>query len=515
MGGDRTYEQGGRMRHARILAAVAAAVFGTIVAIGGAGAPVAPKKPAAPANPAATPTMTAATGPPVEPGPMRTPDLVEVVTLDPTIRLDIRYATTNNFTGRAVYKEPRAFLQRPAAEALVRVNRALRDKGYGLTIFDGYRPWAVTRLFWDITPDDQKIFVADPALGSKHNRGCAVDLTLHALADPRQVAMPSAYDESSPRAYATYDGGATGERERRDLLRAAMEREGFFVYPYEWWHFDYKDWREYPVLDLAFDALPPTGPAPAPAAASAASVDLAHARIVDLTWPFDAQTLYWPTSPSAFELKRLSFGPTAAGYFYSANTFCAPEHGGTHLDAPIHFSEKGRTSDQVPLGQLIAPAVVIDVRARTSLNPDYRLTAADLRDWEAVVKPIPKGAIVLLLTGWGERWPDRKRYFGDDTPGDATHLHFPSYGREAAEILVNERGVAAIGVDTASIDYGQSKLFESHRILMGQDIPAFENVANLDRLPPKVEMVIALPMKIRGGSGGPLRIIAFVDRARN
>lgn len=496
------------MRHARILVAVTAAALGTIVAVGGAGAPVAPKKPAAPSKTAAPPTKTIATGPPVEPGPMRTPDLVEVATLDPTIRLDIRYATTNNFTGRAVYKEPRAFLQRPAAEALVRVNRALHDKGYGLTVFDGYRPWAVTRLFWDITPDDQKIFVADPALGSKHNRGCAVDLTLHSLADLREVAMPSAYDEPSPRAYATYDGGATGERERRDLLRAAMEREGFFVYPYEWWHFDYKDWREYPVLDVAFDALPPAGRASA--AASAAGVDLAHARIVDLTWPFDAQTLYWPTSPSAFELKRISNGPTAAGYFYSANTFCAPEHGGTHLDAPIHFSEKGRTSDQVPLEQLIAPAVVIDVRSRTSLNPDYRLTASDLRDWEASVRPIPKGAIVLLRTGWGERWPDRKRYFGDDTPGDASHLHFPSYGREAAEILVNERGVAAIGVDTASIDYGPSQDFIVHQVAMKANVPGLENVAHLEELPETGAWVAALPMKIAGGSGGPLRIVAFI-----
>jgi D-alanyl-D-alanine dipeptidase/kynurenine formamidase len=501
------------MRHARVTAAVAVAI-GTLcaVALGAAtiGGALAVAGSAAPA----APSKTKATGPPVETGPMRAPDLVEVITIDPSIRLDIRYATAKNFTGRPVYREARAFLQRPAAEALARVSRALADKGYGLTIFDGYRPWSVTKTFWDITPDDQKIFVADPAEGSKHNRGCAVDLTLHALADGREVAMPSEYDETSPRAYATYDGGAADARQRRDLLRAAMEREGFFVYPYEWWHFDYKDWREYPVLDLAFDALPPSGAPtavkPAPGAAAAAGLDLSRARLVDLTWPFDASTLYWPTSPSGFELKSLSHGPTAGGWFYSANTFCAPEHGGTHLDAPIHFSEKGRTTDQVPLEQLIGPAVVIDVRARTAADPDYRLTAGDLRDWEAAHGTIPKGAIVLLRTGWGDRWPDRRRYLGDATPGDASHLHFPSYGREAAEILVGARGVAAIGVDTASIDYGASQDFIVHQVAMRANVPGLENVAHLEALPETGAFVAALPMKIAGGSGGPARIVAFI-----
>jgi zinc D-Ala-D-Ala dipeptidase len=316
------------MRQVRIPAAVAVAfVAFCAVAIGGA-LPAAGRAgtatPAATRSPAA-PTKTKATGPPVETGPMRAPDLVEVIAIDPAIRLDVRYATAKNFTGRPVYREARAFLQRPAAEALARVDRALAEQGYGLTIFDGYRPWSVTRIFWDITPDDQKVFVADPALGSKHNRGCAVDLTLHALADGREVAMPSEYDESSPRAYATYDGGEASARERRDLLRAAMEREGFFVYPYEWWHFDYKDWREYPVLDLAFDALPPAAPAGAsrlvvstPGAtaapgAEANGFDLSRARLVDLTWQFDASTLYWPTSPSGFELKELTHGPAAGG----------------------------------------------------------------------------------------------------------------------------------------------------------------------------------------------------------
>ncbi len=193
--------------------------------------------------------------PPVEAGPFRTPDLVELQTLDATLRLDIRYATANNFAGRAVYPEARAFLQRPAAEALVRVHRALATAGYGLLIFDGYRPWRVTKLFWDITPPARREFVANPARGSKHNRGCAVDLSLYYLATGGEVAMPSDYDEMSPRAYPTYDGSTAQARARRDLLRAAMEHEGFTVEANEWWHFNYKDWTAYPILDIPFSAL--------------------------------------------------------------------------------------------------------------------------------------------------------------------------------------------------------------------------------------------------------------------
>jgi len=288
--------------------------------------------------------------PPIEPGPFRPPDLVELTALDPTIRLDIRYARDDNFTGRAVYTEARAFLQRPAAEALVRVQRALRRDGYGLMVFDGYRPWSVTKIFWDITPADKKVYVADPAKGSRHNRGSAVDLTLFDLRTGREVPMPSAYDASDARAHATYDGGNTDERRARDLLIDAMTQAGFFVYPYEWWHFDWKDWREYPILDIPFAEIVRTAPAGAP--------DLATARIIDLTWAFGATTLYWPTSPTGFALESLHHGPTPGGYFYAANTFCAPEHGGTHLDAPIHFAEGKRTADQVPLDQLIAPAAL-------------------------------------------------------------------------------------------------------------------------------------------------------------
>jgi D-alanyl-D-alanine dipeptidase len=194
--------------------------------------------------------------PPRENGPFRQPELVELVALDPSIHLDIRYATADNFTGRPVYTQARAFLQRPAAEALVRANARLREAGFGVVVFDGYRPWRVTKLFWDITPADKKDFVADPRKGSRHNRGCAVDLSLYELATGREVAMPSAYDEMTERAHPEYAGGPAEARARRDLLRAAMEAEGFTVYDVEWWHYDYKDWKLYPILDLPFERVP-------------------------------------------------------------------------------------------------------------------------------------------------------------------------------------------------------------------------------------------------------------------
>ena len=197
----------------------------------------------------------AAAGPPKEAGTFREPELVELIKLDPTIKLDVRYATANNFTGRAVYTEARAFLQRPAAEALVRASRALMKKGYGLSVFDGYRPWSVTKLFWEVTPADKKQFVADPAKGSRHNRGCAVDLTLYDLKTGRQVSMPGEYDEMSERSHINYAGGTAEQRRLRDLLRAAMEAEGFAPYEPEWWHYDFKDWRLYPILDLSFSEL--------------------------------------------------------------------------------------------------------------------------------------------------------------------------------------------------------------------------------------------------------------------
>lgn len=241
-------------------------------------------------------------------------------------------------------------------------------------------------------------------------------------------------------------------------------------------------------------------------------VSLDTAELVDLSWSFDEHTLYWPTSPSAFELEQLAHGPTPGGWFYASNRFRTPEHGGTHLDAPIHFSEHGKTADQIPLRQLVAPVVVIDVADKAAANADYRLTAEDVRQWESSNGPIAAGTIVLLRTGWGKRWPNRKAYFGDDTPGATDKLHFPSYGEDAARLLVTDRRVAAIGVDTASIDYGQSKDFIVHQVANGADVPGFENLANLERLPPRGAWVVALPMKIAGGSGGPLRAIALVPR---
>jgi D-alanyl-D-alanine dipeptidase len=193
--------------------------------------------------------------PPIEQGPFLKPDLVELVTLDPTIKLDIRYATTNNFLGTPVYTQARAFLQRAAAESLIRANRELHASGYGLIIHDGYRPWFVTKIFWDATPNDQKIFVANPASGSMHNRGCAVDLSLYDLKTGREVEMPSGYDEMTERAYADYAGGTDEQRARRALLRQAMEKQGFAVIPKEWWHFDFKDWKQYPILNVKFEDL--------------------------------------------------------------------------------------------------------------------------------------------------------------------------------------------------------------------------------------------------------------------
>jgi D-alanyl-D-alanine dipeptidase len=193
--------------------------------------------------------------PPAPRGDERPSDLVEINTLDPTIHLDIRYATANNFLGEPVYTQARAFMQRPAAEALVRVNQALRPEGYGLLIHDGYRPWYVTRIFWDASSDADREYLADPAEGSKHNRGCAVDLTMYVLKTGKAVRMPSLYDEASPRAAPDYTGGTKQQRALRDLLRRTMEAEGFTVDAIEWWHFDYRDWNSYAVQNAPFEAL--------------------------------------------------------------------------------------------------------------------------------------------------------------------------------------------------------------------------------------------------------------------
>jgi D-alanyl-D-alanine dipeptidase len=200
-------------------------------------------------------SIALAASPPKEGGSFRKADLVELAPLDASIHLDIRYATSNDFLGTPVYSQARAFLQRPATEALLRVQRKLKPLGYGLLIHDAYRPWYVTKIFWDATPPEGKIFVADPAQGSRHNRGCAVDLTLYDLATGKPIEMPGTYDEMSPRSFPDYPGGTSLQRWHRDLLRRAMESEGFTVYEAEWWHFDYKDWKEYPILNVPFEKL--------------------------------------------------------------------------------------------------------------------------------------------------------------------------------------------------------------------------------------------------------------------
>ena len=193
--------------------------------------------------------------PPAENGEFLKSDLVELIKLDPSIRLDVRYATTNNLFGSVFYAQPRAFMQRPAAESLVRANRKLKPLGYGLLVHDAYRPWYVTKVFWDATPTDKKLFVADPSKGSRHNRGCAVDITLYDLKTKKPIEMVSTYDETTDRAYPNYPGGTSLQRWHRDLLRAALEAEGFTVYEAEWWHFDYKDWQKYPIQNIRFNQI--------------------------------------------------------------------------------------------------------------------------------------------------------------------------------------------------------------------------------------------------------------------
>jgi kynurenine formamidase len=233
------------------------------------------------------------------------------------------------------------------------------------------------------------------------------------------------------------------------------------------------------------------------------------ARVVDLTHPFDERTVFWPTSPSAFQRESLAHGMTPGGFFYSAGRFATPEHAGTHLDAPIHFAEGGQTADAIPVARLAGPAAVVDITDRAAGDPDTLLTVADLEAFEARHGRIAPGTLVLVRTGWAARWPDRARYLGDDTPGDASKLHFPGVSAEAARLLV-AREIGAVGIDTASIDHGPSRDFIAHQILSAANVPIFENVASLADLPARGALVVALPMKIAGGSGGPLRIVAFL-----
>ena len=244
-------------------------------------------------------------------------------------------------------------------------------------------------------------------------------------------------------------------------------------------------------------------------AAPAAALEIDGARLVDLTHPFDEQTVYWPTARH-FRLEPVAGGMTEGGWWYAANDFCAAEHGGTHLDAPIHFAAGRWTADEIPLDRLVGPAVVVDLTERAARDPDALLTRVDLERDEARHGRIPGGAIVLVRTGWDRWWDDPARYLGSAAPGDTAHLHFPGVGEDAAEWLTTARSIRSIGIDTASIDHGPSRDFRAHRALTNANVPIFENLAGLDALPPRGATFIGLPMKIRGGSGGPLRAVAVL-----
>jgi kynurenine formamidase len=235
--------------------------------------------------------------------------------------------------------------------------------------------------------------------------------------------------------------------------------------------------------------------------------DFPAGELIDLSYEFSDQTLYWTTT-DGFKKETVAEGKTDKGFYYSAYKFSAPEHGGTHLDSPIHFAEGRQTVDQIPLNQLIAPAVKIDVSPKASANRDYLITVEDITAWETANGKIPDGNIVLFQTGYGKFWGDRAKYMGAD--GD--QKHFPGLSAEAAKWLVENRKISAVGIDTASIDNGQSQTFDAHVALMSQNIPVFENVANLEQVPAKGARVFALPMKIKGGSGAPLRIVAFLPK---
>lgn len=235
-------------------------------------------------------------------------------------------------------------------------------------------------------------------------------------------------------------------------------------------------------------------------------------RWIDLSYDFSDKTLYWPTA-AGFKLDTSFDGITPGGFYYSAYSFSAAEHGGTHLDAPSHFAKGKWSTDQIPLENLTGEAVVIDVSENALKNPDYLISVQDIESWEKINNKIPENSILLFRTGYGSFYPDAKKYLGTDERGATAvpKLHFPGIDPDAAAWLVKNRKIKAIGLDVASVDYGQSKEFKTHQVLYGNNIVGFENVANLDKVPVKGAYIIALPMKIKGGSGGPLRIIAWIN----
>ena len=232
-------------------------------------------------------------------------------------------------------------------------------------------------------------------------------------------------------------------------------------------------------------------------------------RMIDLSYSFGDDTIYWPQN-KPFSWEKTAWGQTAGGYWYSSAIFSTSEHGGTHMDAPLHFGENRRAVDQIPVDELMAPAIVIDVRPACRANADYELTVDDIMTWEAAHGRIPDRAVVFMLTGWGGHWPNRRAYLGSTTPDDARTLHFPGFSAKAAEFLMQHRAVRGVGIDTASIDPGRSPDFPVHRIVNGANGYGLENVASLDRLPPVGATVLALPMKIKGGTGAPVRIVALL-----
>ena len=242
-------------------------------------------------------------------------------------------------------------------------------------------------------------------------------------------------------------------------------------------------------------------------AAPARAID--EKKLVDLTYSFSEETQHWPTA-KPFHLETVSEGRTPAGFWYSSYNYSGSEHVGTHLDAPFHFAEGKWTTEQIPLARTVGAAVVIDVRRQSAQNPDYLVAVDDVRAWEKTYGRLPASSIVLIRSGWGKYWGDRKRYFGTDEPGNVIDLHFPGISAEAAEFLVKQRRVKAVGIDTPSIDHGPSRDFAAHQIFGGANVPIFENVARLEILPAKGATVFALPMKIKGGSGAPLRIFGLL-----
>lgn len=242
------------------------------------------------------------------------------------------------------------------------------------------------------------------------------------------------------------------------------------------------------------------------------SFTLVHAesRFIDLTHPFDESTIYWPTS-RPFKLDEVHKGKTKSGFWYEANNFSAAEHGGTHIDAPVHFAKGRWEVDEIPLNRLIGPGVLVDVSHKTKGNPDYLISEQDFLEWEKNNGIILDGTIVLVRTGWEQFWPNKRKYLGTEKRGDTANLHFPGFGVDAAQFLAKKRKVAAVGLDTASLDFGQSKNFQAHQIFGEANVSGFENICQLEKLPPKGFRVIALPMKIGSGSGSPLRIVAEIE----